>query len=283
MEEQSLLVRYDSKKIEFVDYGGYESRNLSTIFLLKKAWLNYVKNTDQELKTISIFTGDHYHHEYDYSYATFMGKSHKSFPNFIFDSWPEIGVKNYDDVFNRMILASKTKYKYDRAFWIGAETNSWRKVAYNLFQEEKNSNLAYIKLMFWNRTDPENLYSEDYVSLQDHCEYRVLIDFPGCGFSARLPLLLASGRPVIIFGRPLEQWYYWSDEFIPWEHFIPCGNKDGSGITENTILESVQWTFDNKEKAEDIGKKGQEYAIKNFSKNAIIEKIGSILVNHKND
>lgn len=283
MEEQSLLIKYDFQKIEFVDYGGFESRNLSTIFLIKKAWSKYVKNTDQQQKTISIFTGDHYHHEYDYSYATFMGKSDRSFPSFIFDSWPEVGLKNYDDVFDQMIQEGKKQHEDERVFWIGAETNPCRRVAYNIFQQEKESNLADIKLIGWDKTNPEKLYSEDYVSLQDHCKYRVLIDFPGCGFSARLPLLLASGRPVIIFGRQQDQWYYWSDEFIPWEHFIPCGNKDGSGVKENTILESIQWTFDNKEKAENIGKNGQKYAIKNFSKNAIIEKIGSILVNHKNE
>ena len=283
IENQLLLVKYDSTKIEFVDYGGYESRNLATINLLKKAWLKYVKNTDQQQKTISIFTGDHYHHEYDYSYATFIGQSNRSFPCYIFDSWPEVGLKNYDDVFAQMIHGGEIEYENERVFWVGAESNPWRRIAYNIFQQEKNSNLAHIKLMDWNRANPEKLYSEDYVSLQDHCKYRVLIDFPGCGFSARLPLLMTSGRPVIVFGRPLEQWYYWSDEFIPWEHYIPCGNKDGSGITEDAILESVQWTFDNKEKAENIGKNGQEYAIKNFNKKTIIEKIGSILVNHKND
>ena len=120
--------------------------------------------------------------------------------------------------------------------------------------------------------------SSKFVSLPDHCKYRVLIDFGGAGYSGRIPLLLASGRPLIIVGHPEEAWFYWDGSMTPWVHYIPCGDKSGNGISKEDILNAIKWTFDNKKKAAEIGKAGQEYAKKYLSQEAVIKKIGKMLL-----
>ena len=106
------------------------------------------------------------------------------------------------------------------------------------------------------------------MSLVDHCAYRVLIDLGAAGFSARLPLLFASGRPVILLERPVESWFYW--EMTPWEHYIPS--------TQDTLLERVQWTVEHPEEADAIGRKGQAYAREFLTHEAIVRRCAQCLV-----
>lgn len=278
--QQSLTIEYDSKSIKFIEDDGYESRNQATSNLIKKAWNKYIRNTGHKNSHISIFTGDSFNTDFNYSYACYHLDSKRSFPSFIFDCWPECGIENYDDVCHQIKKTGKNPVEDHRVFWIGAGTHPYRTVGCQLSND--NDNLAKFILMGWNRSDPNNLYknTEEYISLPDHAKYRVLIDFPGCGFSARIPVLLFSGRPVILVGRTQEQWYYWSEDFIPWKHYIPCGLKDGSDFSYEKLLETIRWTFDNPEKCEEIGKNGQQYASDCLSSTAIIDKIGQILLNN---
>lgn len=142
----------------------------------------------------------------------------------------------------------------NRAFWIGANTNKLREetckiaVHYPTYMD--------FRMMSWNRVDPNALYKHtpQYVSLVDHCKYRVLVDLGAGGFSARLPLLLASGRPLILAERTYESWFYWEESFQPWVHYIPGGS------TSKSIIEAIHWTFLHSEQAKEIGFRGQEYA-----------------------
>jgi hypothetical protein len=280
---ETLQVNYNGDKINFVDNQSYESRNKAMMKLITTSWEKHIKGSDKNNTSFILYTGDRYNERFDYSFSIRdISQSNKYFPCFIFENWPEIGIIDYQQVYNDMIISSKKPYTDDRVFWIGCNSNYNRTMGCNVAKQ--NVDLANFIMMEWQRIDNDalHLHTPEYVSLPDHCNYRVLIDFGGNGFSGRLPLLLASGRPVIIVGHPEEQLFYWDEEnFIPWVHFIPCGKKDGSDVTEGAILESLLWTFENKNTCKEIGKNGQEYAMKYFNKNHIIDKIGEILKNHK--
>jgi glycosyltransferase involved in cell wall biosynthesis len=119
----------------------------------------------------------------------------------------------------------------------------------------------------------------EFVTLKDHCKYSILLDVRGWGFSARLPLLLATGRPIIIASRNHELWFYHDGTFIPWIHYIPAGDKYGETISHEAVAEAVKWAIEHPEEAAKIGKAGQEYAQKYLTRDAIIKKIGGILLN----
>lgn len=268
-----IVIRYDKFLIDFVDQGGYQSRSQAVFALVKTAWEKYIKGFDVPSKEFSINTNDKFETTSDYSLAiSDPSQLDRCFPNFIYWSWPEAGIADYKEVFNSMLNEGKKLPTDDRVFWIGALTNQIRLIGMEVGKERPD--LTDFQLMEWlsNQRNASKNPSSKFVSLLDHCKYRVLIDFGGNGFSARIPLLLASGRPLIIVNRPEEAWFYWDGSLIPWVHYIPCGTS------KDKILEAVKWTFDNRDKAAQIGRAGREYAKKHLSQKVIIEKIGKMLL-----
>lgn len=99
----------------------------------------------------------------------------------------------------------------------------------------------------------------------------MLVDLGAAGFSARLPLLFASGRPVILADRSVESWFYW--EMQPWVHYIPGGS------TPESILTAVQWTIDHADDARRIGETGRTYAQTHLTADAAIRRCATLLWN----
>ena len=269
MERLDVLI--SPTDLRFRDYGGYETRNSATIRLIREAWALYIRGPKVNVapRHIRISTGDLYRPYADFSYGvTSKDLVAKSFPSFLFDSWPEVGIASYQQVFDTMVEAGARPPTDPRVFWIGALTNPFRKTACDIAAQHPE--WMDFRLMTWNRADPTALApnTQAYVSLVDHCAYRVLIDLGAAGFSARLPLLFASGRPVILLERSVESWFYW--EMTPWEHYIPC--------TEDTLLERVTWTVEHPEEAAAIGRRGQAYALEWLTHDAVVHRCAQCLV-----
>lgn len=268
-----MVIRYDKSSIDFVDQGGYQTRSEAIFALVKTAWEKYIKGFEVPSKEFSINISDKFETNSDYSLAiSDSSQLDRCFPNFIYWNWPEAGISDYKEVFKSMLDEGKKPPTDDRVFWIGASTNQSRLIGIEVCNERPD--LTDFQLMEWlsHQSTGSKNPSSKFVSLPDHCKYRVLIDFGGNGFSARIPLLLASGRPLILVSRPEEAWFYWDGTMIPWVHYIPCGTS------KDEILTAVKWTFDNKEQAAEIGRAGQEYAKEHLSQDAIIEKIGKMLL-----
>ena len=267
----TLIVNISADSVSFIDNGGYESRNKSTVRMIEEAFRRSPPNNVVP-KRVTIHTEDGFNPSVDFSYAiTGRHQVLRCFPHFLFDSWPEVGIASYSDMFDSMIDAGSTPPTDNRAFWIGANTNALRRevcsaaVHYPTYMD--------FRMMSWNRTDPASLHTHtpQYVSLVDHCKYRVLVDLGAGGFSARLPLLFASGRPVILADRKLESWFYWDGTLQPWVHYIPGGD------TAKSVIEAIHWTFVHPEKAYEIGVRGQEYARKHLTHDAAIIKCAELL------
>jgi hypothetical protein len=112
--------------------------------------------------------------------------------------------------------------------------------------------VADFRSVEWQRSDPDDLASHTptYVSLVQHPEWAVLVDALGRGHSARLPLLFATGRPVIVIARPDESELLW--RLMPWVHYIPAA------ATVEALAAAVQWAVvDHPDEAASIGKAGQ--------------------------
>lgn len=250
---ERLDVWISTNSLVFRDFGGYETRNPATMRMIREAWETYIRNPQPlaKVRHITLTTGDQYKADMDFSYGVpSKDLVAKSVPSFVFEDWPEIGIPSYQAVFDAMVEAGSRPPTNPRVFWIGALTNPFRKTACEIARQYPD--VMDFRLMQWNRSNPKTLSTNTptYVSLVDHCAYRVLIDLGAGGFSGRLPLLFASGRPVILLDRPVESWFYW--EMTPWEHYIPC--------TEETLVERVLWTVEHPEEAEEIGRRGQAYA-----------------------
>lgn len=275
--EQLLDVYFTTNSLQFVDHGGYESRHVSTMKLIRQAWERYIRRPGGRFQTptaVRINTGDiQSHHrtlECDLSYSV-RGPADvpKCIPHYLFDAWPECGVRDYTETFQEMVTRGSSPPTDDRAFWIGARTNDLRAGVCDL-----KTPLLDARMMTWTRTDPKALSvnTPAYVSLPDHCAYRVLMDLGAAGFSARVPLLLASGRPLILAERAEEAWYYWDGSLQPWVHYIPCK------ATPEAVLEAIEWTDTHREEADAIGRRGRAYAQTYLTREAVLERVAMALL-----
>jgi hypothetical protein len=90
----------------------------------------------------------------------------------------------------------------------------------------------------------------------------VLLDIEGRGYSARLKLLLHSGRPVLIQERPWKE-YFWS-ELVAWVHYIPV-RRDLADLVERVL-----WAREHPREAAAVGRAGQVFARARLSRAAAI-------------
>jgi hypothetical protein len=282
-----LDVRYNNKRLWFEDHTAYESRNKSMVSLIKDAWELLIRSDEEEDRErfFTLYTDDIFNPYCHYSFSSRCPETaRRSMPNFIFESWPECGMAGYEQVFGEMARLGSFPYEDERAFWIGnvaMEVVTYAPRRMGAAVARKDPGLIDFKSVDWkNKGLDQFKHTPGYTTLPDHCRYRVLIDFGGAGFSARIPLLLASGRPVILVGHPEEAWFYWDGTLVPWVHYVPCGAKDGRDVSEELIRDSLRWTFDNASQADDIGVRGREYAEKHLTRRAALERIGEMMSKH---
>jgi len=87
-----------------------------------------------------------------------------------------------------------------------------------------------------------------------------LIDFPGCGFSARVKHLLWSHRPLLLVNRDTKEYYY--EHLKEWEHYIPVK----SDLSD--LVEKAQWCVGNYDKARIIAENAYEFSKKYLTRDA---------------
>lgn len=269
-------IRYNNVRLEINYDGGYQSRNISMVRLIRDAWESMLKNDLQPypMKFFTLYTDDNFNPWTHFSFAAKdESSSFRSMPNFIFDGWPEVGMPDYMEVFGRMLESGECPPRSDRAFWVGVvhTKEGWPGVRHKGQNvAERRPDIFEFRSICWNPADPS--CTPGYIPMWEHGSSRVLVDFGGFGFSARLPLLLASGRPVVIVSRPDEAWFYWDGSLRPWEHYVPCGGPDS--VNERDIEEAIEWTFQNRSEAADIGRRGREYA---ETRSAAVRRIGLMM------
>lgn len=250
------------------------------INLIRDAWqLGVMGRASDATRSFRLYAEDTFNPHCHYSFsANSPENAWRSMPSFVFDRWPECGIDSYEQVFGKMLLSGAEPFRDERAFWIGCLTLGSEQYFRRMMGHavaRRRPDLIDFRSVIWGSGIPSN-----FVDMQGHCRWRVLVDFGAAGFSARIPLLLASGRPVILVGRPEEAWFYWDGTLIPWVHYIPCGPRDGSGLNEGMIEEILEWTFENKELCEEIGRNGRAYAVEKLTRSAVVGKISGMLSAH---
>ena len=264
------------------EYQGYETRNSSICNLIKKSHkyiIEKLKN-DECIKGI-VYTGDRC--KYDIGHTCFsmageeVDKDH-IVPSFVFDSWKQVGIDDYEEKIQSIINTNPNELKKDwidtRVFWIGncnSNFERWKYIDYT----KSHPDTTLFKHIVWNSGEEDMSKStNEFVSLEDHSKYRVLLDGVANGYSGRLPFLLSTGRPVIIHKRRWEQWFFYDGTFIPWEHYIPLDKIED-------LEKIVRWTIDNKDKCIEIGKNGQKYVHTYLTMEKVLKRYANTLLNFK--
>ena len=262
------------------DFGSFETRNSSMEKLIKQSWEKYIKDQIPHkcFKGI-VYTGDRYKKDIRYKNSLAMAGKSENYenliPSFVFESWQQVGIDSYEEKIKSIVKASKEIKAKDidkRVFWIGncnSNPERWKYIDYS----KNHSDTTLFLPLKWIRDGIKDMSKTTpaFVSLEDHCKYRVLLDGIPNGYSGRIPFLLATGRPIIIHEREFEQWFFYDGTFKPWVHYIPLKEmKDLDKI--------IKWTIDNKEECEKIGKAGQEYVLEYLNLDKILERTANVIL-----
>jgi hypothetical protein len=244
----SFSVKKEKGELIFKDFGGYESRNPSTIWCIIEADKLYKW---RDFKEIVIHTKDFESNEYDYTYSK-QKNPVNLVPDFSFHAWPQVGINDYNDFVKEIDIAGKHAYELNKVGWIG---NASSHVNRDKLIEigSHNRDLFDFFDMRWMYSGNTLLGSTNYISTPDLVKkYAIIIDIEGHGWSARLKQLLWSHRPLILVDRPHKEYFF--EHLKEWEHYIPV-KRDLSDLVEKT-----KWCLTNYYEALKIAENAYQFA-----------------------
>jgi len=266
----SFTVSKANGQLIFNDYGGYETRNPSTIWCIQEADKIYKWNDFDEIK---IFTEDYEVDDNDFTYSK-QNHYSNTVPDFNFHSWPQVGIHDYSDFVKEIDNAGLNKYQTNKVGWIGnVNTNFRRKIMFEIGNTNKEMFDFFEMSWIYNGKIP--LDSTNYISMPDLVKkYSILLDIEGNGYSGRLKHLLWSHRPLLIVDRPHKEFFF---EFLKeYEHYIPV-KRDLSDLIEKT-----KWCLENYDKALQIAENAYEFSKNYLTREACYTKWNSIITKIQN-
>ncbi len=232
---QSLSV--EIKNSRFIIHKGtqWESRNdsMEKLLLSLEGWLTPGIN-----KKIIINTGDHPidRGEYPYpvlSFSTKEGFRDLPIPCFVYDHWRGAKIGEWEEVVESLSSRGSQEPSINKLVWLGAPTNRIRCDALDFFSESKD--IIDFELIDWGQIN-SNKEESRYLSLEDHLNYKVLLDLPGNGFSARIYYFFFCKRPII---KLYDNHKLWFDDYLPENTILRVKNLDEvSNITSRLLSDS---------------------------------------------
>lgn len=270
--------------LSIIDYGGFQSRNMSTIKLIKQALFNHKEDSSLLNINIYIFTGDNaekaeYYRKilnipfiFAYSTTEIYKKTVIPIPDFIFDSWIESGIFSYEDTISKCIKNSKSPYIDNHCIWIGnPNTHPTRNILLNISKNFPN----YISAnsMQWLSSEKGKMQkTSKFITLYDHAKYKYLIDIQGCGYSGRLKILFWLKRPIFIVKRKHQEFYF--SKLKEWNNFIPIKEDLSDLISKYKYIEN------NPELYNSLVISGEKLAKKYLTKNYALEYLYKVIKNY---
>jgi hypothetical protein len=269
-----VLVTQDTKQVQATLVKNYEKRGESVKDLIaasiRYGIQKYNNYPGKEFK-MSIWTGDQPMDQAHFSFSTITKNYRKTFPCFVYDSWPSCNIPNYSELINSF---EDTIPLNNKIGWIGALTGDKRKIYHDQYH---NTSFTETITINWNSEDPDNLWKNTpkYLSFQEQInKWKYLLDIEGAGYSARLKILLHSPRIIFIVNNCYKEW--WHEFFVPWKHYVPI-KEDLSDLEQNYKL-----IEENPHIQKYIKQEQKTFALKYLTKEAAYEKIYQILVSFQN-
>lgn len=217
---QTIHIRGIYPNIMYIDNGGYQQRNYSTINLIKTMFNTYHSDFWGKKLDFWIYTGDRADEanhirrilrlDYIYAYSTTDKLENKviPIPDFIFESWKEIGIESYEETRNKCILSGKEQYKFSKCFWIG--TKKLHKTRELLIELSKQypEYLEAVSSEWLTLEVGKRQIASKFISIYDHAKYKYLIDIQSLGYSGRLKLLFLLNRVIFVVKREHKEFYF---------------------------------------------------------------------------
>jgi hypothetical protein len=208
---QSLSVEIKNSRFIFHKGTQWESRNdsMEKLLLSLEGWLTPGIN-----KKIIINTGDHPIDRGKFPYPVLSFSTKEGFrdlpiPCFVYDHWMGAKIGEWEKVVESLSSRGSQDPNINKLVWLGAQTNRIRCDAQVFFSEYKD--IIDFELIDWGQIN-SNKRESRYLSLEDHLNYKVLLDLPGNGFSARIYYFFFCKRPII---KLYDDHKLWFDDYLP--------------------------------------------------------------------
>lgn len=194
-------------------------------------------------------------------------------PDFTFKGWQTANIMDFDETIKNILNSANEIAKYNKVGWFGnIATSGNRKTLKDIGDINTDLfDIVDISPKGWhiNEDIPK------YMSLPDLVQnYKYLIDIEGAGWSGRLKFLLYSKRPLLVVDRDFVDYFY--EDLEPFKHYIPVKN-DLSDLVDKT-----KWIINNEDRAQEIANNAYDFAINNFKKEKLLERIYDVYKNLQN-
>lgn len=256
-----FYIKINNGLISIIKLRNYEERNESVELLIRDALAEYGV---RDLPWTFICTDDiPFNSASAVDYRTCSVTEQDAcfgMPDFLFHRWTSVGITDFYSTAEELSTLSLVPSYLNKVGWRGAATHPNRDllVAFkgDLFD------ISYVKAADY----PGNGKSSEFITLEESIRrWSWLVDVEGRGYSARVKLLLASGRPLILVDRPYVEWYM--SEFVAGTHYISV-RRDLSDFREK-----VEWLATHDAEARTLGRKASELSKKMFSKSAVLSQV----------
>jgi hypothetical protein len=254
---EKLVLWNPGDEARAIDFGGFETRNESTLRLLDLAEQAHGLPA---FPPVLVNTADKPINQNDdrwraLSFSTAEGFADLPVPDFLFDGWPQTGVDDYEVARARLAGVGVEPAERRVCGWIGA-TNTHPSRRTLLEVGRAHPELLDVQDITWVPAGSGvqmGTTGGNFLSLEEQVRrWALLIDVEGNGWSARLKLLLASGRPVLVQERPWQEWFF--PLLRPGVHYLPV-RRDLSDL-----VAQVEWALAHPAEAARIGQAGQRFA-----------------------
>ncbi len=274
MNPGTISVKFDGYSIKAEPFHCWPPRGENIVEMINMAFAWISPKGREKMKPFSVVFDINDWGDGKYSIASDK-YNEKAIPCFSFIHWKQGNIEDYSKVCESIAKASKKKYIYEKAFWIGFLSHPTRKVLFDKYKSHNKISVNEFNIMWGSKhsdnpiiNNPELLKS-NYVSLPDHCKYKYLIDMQGMGYSARTKFLMHSQRPILYQDRKLHEYWYWQTK--PFIHYIPI-KEDLSNLEQ-----MIDWADHHPNECEMIAKSAYNFARNHLRKEDAISRMKNII------
>ena len=200
----------------------------------------------------------------------------KIIPDSIYIGWPKTGLSNFTAAVERAAFAALHPPRKQLCGWTGWLDNSQRKRAFSIMRQNATLFEAASVICSHAVFNPTTMHL--CLSLEEQVSrWACLVDIRGIGWSARVPMILHSGRPLLYVERNITAFYNVRPHAIQaWEHYIPV-RADLSDLNKQ-----AHWVLQNPEQSQAIAERAQALARAHFTYEAAVATLARTLRQHIN-
>jgi len=203
-------------------------------------------------------------------------------PQFVYVDYPDAGIGDYTEVAAELGAAGNSTPEHHSCAWLGTagggppgSLNFWRATFLSELSATTDGTLAGGEVGDSRSNDPNFMPLEAQVR-----KWSCLVDLPGLGYSARLPLLLHSGRVILrVDAFQSKLWtfmdqprFHGGDALLPWVHYVPLA------ADLSNLREMARWATTNASEAAAIGANARKWAQKHLTRTGIEEYFGAAIL-----